>query len=54
MIQAVTDLGILYSFNRNWATRLVGTYFHYNDLAPYLYDETGKAFSFYFSAIYSF
>jgi len=54
MGQAVTDLGILYSFNRNWATRLVGTYYHYDDLAPYLYNETGKAFSFYFSAIYSF
>lgn len=54
MKQLVTEMGALFSLNTAWAFKGSVSYFHYNDLAPYLYDESGNAYSVYLAAIYTF
>lgn len=54
MKQLITEVGGLYNLNSAWAFKGSFSYFHYDDLAPFLYDETGKAYAFYLAAIYTF
>jgi hypothetical protein len=54
MKQLITELGCDYIFNQSWAFKGVFSYYLFDDLAPYLYDMTGNAWSFYVAAVYSF
>ncbi len=52
--QLIGEVGCDYMFNQTWAFKGVVSYYLFDDLAPYLYDTTGKAWSFYVAAVYSF
>lgn len=51
--QFIGDLGLLYKMSEAWGLKAQGTYYFYDDLAAYLFDGTGKAYSFFLSIIYS-
>jgi hypothetical protein len=53
--QLIGEAGLLYNFAEGWGIKGSVYYYFYDDLAPYLYTDTGgKAFNFYLSVIWSF
>ncbi len=54
MNQLATEIGCDYMANDSWAFKGVVSYYLFDDFAPYLYDTTGNAWSFYLAAVYSF
>ena len=52
--QMNTEFGLKYNFSDRWALKGSLFYYIYDDLAPYLYDTSGKSLAFYFTAVYNF
>jgi hypothetical protein len=55
MKQVVADFGASYAFNKTWSAKAVATYYLYDDMAQYLYVDTGgNSFGFYLAAVWNF
>jgi hypothetical protein len=54
MKQLITEVGCDFMLDTSWAFKGAISYFLFDDLAPYLYDTTGKVWSVYLAAVYSF
>jgi len=52
--QIIGDIGLLYQLSKKWALKAQTSYYFYDDLAPYLYDTDGSAYSFFLSVIHGF
>lgn len=51
--QFLGELGLLFNISKNWSLKSSFLYHPYKDLAPYLFDTEGKAYSFYIGFIWN-
>ena len=55
MKQVVSDLGASYAINKEWSVKGVITYYLYDDMAQYLFVDTGgSSFGAYLAAVWNF
>ncbi|MGD9345212.1 MAG: GSU2204 family CXXCH-containing (seleno)protein [Candidatus Aminicenantes bacterium] len=55
MKQIVTDMGASYALNETWSVKGVVTYYLYDDMAQYLFVDTGgNSLGFYLAAVWNF